>query len=410
VTFTSVPQPSTLLGPNPLLAVPGRAGRPCGRVDAPTSASADHLNSPPIAPSFYISAWVTDDQDGSVFEEHVPLLYSARYLRMLGSTQEFTVLFLDGYRRLPAGYVTELARLGFHVVDVSGDYRAVAAPYSALDRFGSYEKLCFLRWRVLERYLETERVQGQVLHVDGDVMFGATPERISAECAGRTFVQQGCPFFAAIADNDWLRVYADELERFSRDISGYSARAWEERVGWNGGCHAWVGWWERDPLSSDQDLIQYLIHSGKLPHTDPAEFRAASDLHYVHNPLYFHTHADLSLGKTSGVEFRSDGRACFVDGRQIAFWHFQQSFVHYMRQCEVLLRLRWPFVLPNPLESSDRTRRWVSRVVRPGSRASSYRVVRELALDPADARFGFADVFNRHAYWKRGFFSNGPAS
>ena len=174
----------------------------------------------------------------------------------------------------------------------------------------------------------------------------------SAECAGRTFVQQGCPFFAAIADNDWLGVYADELERFSRDISGYSARAWDERVGWNGGYHAWVGWWERDPLSSDQDLIQYLIHSGKLPHTDPAEFRAASDLHYVHNPLYFHTHADLSLGKTSGVEFRSDGRACFVDGRQIAFWHFQQSFVHYMRQCEVLLRLRWPFVLPHtPLSS-----------------------------------------------------------
>ena len=113
-----------------------------------------------------------------MFEEHVPLLYSARYLRMLGSTQEFTVLFLDGYRRLPPGYVTELAQLGFHVVDVSGDYRAIAAPYSALDRFGSYEKLCFLRWRVLERYLETERVQGQVLHVDGDVMFGATPERI----------------------------------------------------------------------------------------------------------------------------------------------------------------------------------------------------------------------------------------
>ena len=362
---------------------------------------------------FYISAWINEHQDASLLEESVPLLFSAKRLRALGSKAEVTVLFLAGYDRLPATYVADLERSGLHVLDFAGEIRKLEADYSPLSRFGSYEQMCFLRWLALDRHLEAERVTGQVFHVDGDVVLGVTPEQIAGECAGRTFVLQGCPAFTAVADRDWFRSYEEQLQRFSHDIDGYSATAWGERDGWRVSHLAkWAGSRNRRTISSDQDLMSHLIHTGRIPQSDPVELARGSRLYWMENPLYLHSHAQMQLGKTTSISFRSDGERCYVDGKQVALWHFQGYFVRYLNQVEALRRIGWPLRVPNDLESS-RIRKPLAAATRLGSlrsparaRAAVYRSLREINPGRTGAQMSLADVFNRRTYWKSGVFSD----
>lgn len=352
----------------------------------------------------YVSAWLAKDKDAAAFERSVPLLYNARRLRRMGSRAEATVLFLDGFDRLSPAYVGELAAEGFHVVDAAEGLREAEAAAPALRRFNRYEQLCFLRWLVLDGI--TAGSDGPVLHIDGDLVFGATPERVVASLAGRTLVLQGCPALTSIADRDWFAIYAEELARFCRDIDGYSAAAWAKRPGWEvSHRERWAGSRFREVIGSDQDLISHLIHTERLPQADPRELVAAGDLYWAENPLYIHSHAELQLGRSSGLSFTTEGGSCFLDGREMAVWHMQSAFVRYLGRALALRRLRWPGRFPNDLESPRlarvlppvRARRWYV------DRLTVYESLRELNDDGGQLSFG--DVFDARRFWQAGVFS-----
>lgn len=353
---------------------------------------------------FYVSAWLGEGQDGSLFERSIPLLFTADHLRRIGSREEFTVLFLDGFERLPGSYVRDLAARGFDVVDASAQLRKAAAAYPGLQRFRTYERLCFLRWLVLD---EVAAGSDQPIHLDGDVVFGATPERVAESLAGRTLVLQGCPGLTAVGDRAWFGIYEEELDRFCRDVDGYSKAAWAAREGWEvSHQERWAGSRFREVISSDQDLISHLIHTGRLPQADPHEIAEESGMYWADNPLYMQSHARLQLGRRSGVTFACREGRCYLDSREIAVWHFQSDFVRYVSRVFALRRLGWPGRVPNDLESPRlarvlppiRRRRWQL------DRLAVYESLRE--LNDGLGERSLCDVFNARTYWVPEFFAN----
>jgi hypothetical protein len=359
---------------------------------------------------FVLFAWVNQDQGDASFEDRVPLLFLAHSVRSHASTERFCVLFLDGYDRLSSRYLSQLRALGFDAVDFCDELRWLARPFQHLEQFRRSEVLCFLRWLALEHYLRKEGIREHVIHVDADVFFNALPEEIAKDVEGLTFVLQGCPAFVSIASHNWFECYLEELRRFNRDIEDYSSAAWQQRPGWEQSYREkWAGHRDRRIISSDQDLISHLIHTDRIVQNSPLRFVKRLRLYYAENPLYFHDHAGIQLSKDQGLFFSSDGERCHVDGRKVAFWHFQSAFSEYLNAAIVLRSVHYRFRFPNHLESGG-FGLLLSRLARKAamSRRHIYGSLKELNPDNPNIRLSFAEIFNRRAFWKKGVFSNPP--
>ena len=356
----------------------------------------------------FIFAWLTEKQDSESFEHQVPLIFLGNYLKRKGWNQVFHLLFLDGFERLSGSFVAKLRAVGFEVINFSSEYQRLMRAFWKLERFGNYEMLCFLRWPALLHYLKANKIREQVFHFDGDVIFNASPKEIADDVAGLTFVLQGCPAFVSISNYDWLESYCGELSKFNDDIDGYSSKAWTERSGWEQSyTERWGGIWDRRILASDQDFINYLVHAGKIVQDNPQTFVKHLELYYTENPLYFNSHATIQLSRNRGLAFSSDGDTCYVEGRKIAFWHFQSDFSRYVNAAIVLHNIHYPFRFPNHLNGGiSRKLSLGARRVYPMTRSEIYGSLKELNSDKSDSSLSFADIFNCRSYWEKGVFAN----
>jgi len=359
----------------------------------------------------FIFAWLTEKDNVESFEHHVPLLFLGNYLKRKAWNQVFHVVFLDGFDRLSGNFVAKLRAVGFEVISLSSECRRLMRVFRNLERFGIYEMLCFLRWPMLLYYLGAGKIREQVFHFDGDVIFNASPQEITEDVAGLTFVLQGCPAFVSISNYDWLKSYCDELSKFNNDIEGYSSTAWSDRSGWEKSyIDRWAGMWDRRILGSDQDLINYLVHTGKILQDNPQTFVKDLELYYSENPLYFNSHASIQVSRNHGLSFSSDGTTCYVEGKKIAFWHFQSAFASYVNAAIVLHNMHYPFRYPNHLSGGSLSRKlWAgARRLHPMKRKEIYGSLKELNSDEFDGRFSFVDIFNCRSYWEKGVFVNLP--
>lgn len=359
----------------------------------------------------FIFAWLTEKDNVESFEHHVPLLFLGNYLKRKGWNQVFHVVFLDGFDRLSGNFVAKLRAVGFEVINLSSECRRLMRAFRNLERFGIYEMLCFLRWPMLLYYLGVDKIREQVFHFDGDVIFNASPQEITEDVAGLTFVLQGCPAFVSISNYDWLESYCAELSKFNNDIEGYSSTAWSDRSGWEKSyIDRWAGMWDRRILGSDQDLINYLVHTGKILQDNPQTFVKDLELYYSENPLYFNSHASIQVSRNHGLSFSSDGATCYVEGKKIAFWHFQSAFSSYVNAAIVLHNMHYPFRYPNHLSGGSFSRKlWAgARRLHPMKRKEIYGSLKELNSDELDGRFSFVDIFNCRSYWEKGVFVNLP--
>ena len=357
---------------------------------------------------FFIFAWLNENQDGDSFEEQVPLLFLGNHLRRQGSNQTFNIIFLEGYDQLSNSFISKLKAVGFNLINFSSECRRLMKAFQKLDRFGKTGMLWFLRWPALLHYVKAENIQKQIFHIDGDIIFNARPEEIANDVTGLTFVLQGCPAFVTITNYNWFECYCEELAKFHRDIEGYSALAWQERVGWEESYRErWAGSRDRRIISHDQDLLSHLIHTGRIIQDSPLEFVKRLSLFYMENPLYFDSNAKIQLSKDAGLEFSSDGNTCYVDNKKIAFWHFQSDFSRYVNAAIVLRNIHYPFRFPNHLNGGiSRKLSLGARRVYPMTRSEIYGSLKELNSDKSDSSLSFADIFNCRAYWEKGVFAN----
>ena len=266
------------------------------------------------------------------FEKFAPLEFNGERNRRLGSKAEFDVLFLEGLEQLSEGYRDRLSSLGYRLHDVQRSYEELKEAYSPLARFGDYEQKCFLRWLAIRDFCGGE----PFVHYDADIVFNATPEEIEADFAGLTFVLQGCPAYTRVSDPAWLTAYGVELDRFVADIEAYSAEAWRQRSALESVVRERNGaMWDRPILSSDQDLLQFLTVSGRLPQADAAAVNRSSSTALFQNPLAIgrdiHFRFPLSYARREGIDY--------INGRKVAFWHMQNDFCDYLGYATFLASL-----------------------------------------------------------------------
>ena len=260
------------------------------------------------------------------FEEKIPLNFIAQRYRSRNFKAKFDLLFLEGMEKLSADYLNDLNQNGFLAHDVSKIFNSYSKKYSTLDRFGDYEKKCFLRWLVLQEYFQGEKI----IHFDGDLILNEDPAAFLTKINGRTFVLQGCPAFTAINDPRWFCCYEENLDLLSKNIDEYSIKAWQEREGWRQSeTLKWAGQRNRQIITSDQDLISHLIHTDRIVQDNPKNIISDfSDYFLFENPLFFNLYSPWN--EYLPCQYLKDGEDERIGGKKVLFWHMQNDFVNYL--------------------------------------------------------------------------------
>lgn len=260
------------------------------------------------------------------FEQNIPLEYIALRYEKLGYATEFDVVVLSGFDNFSSGYKDSLSRSKFRLIDCGGLYKEAEFRNPSLARFGDYELKCFLRWIVLHELYQSE----PLIHYDGDVVCNENPGRIAELLTGRTFVLQGCPAFTCIGDPDrWYGVYRAALDEFTSDIEAYSSAAWYEREGWEQSENEkWAGQRFRKTISSDQDFLSHLIHTGKIIQDSPQSVLDSLRTYTMfENPLFINGYHPWNFERCT---YNRIGAVDYINGLRVLFWHMQCDFVHYL--------------------------------------------------------------------------------
>lgn len=268
------------------------------------------------------------------FENFVPLEFVGKRNLKLGFQNNINVLFLEGFSFLSSGYKDSLKSLGYVLHDVSDIYLKLDQKYRKLDRFGDYEKKCFLRWPVIETFFSNEKI----VHYDGDIIFNEDPKVILNKVKDKTFVLQGCPAFTVISDKIWFCQYKKELDFFAQDIEKYSADAWKKRIGWEVTFKTrWAGSRFRKIITSDQDFISHLIHTGSIKQDSVEDLSLRlNDYMFFENPLFIHNYHDnfpYAYKRDKGIDFFEYKREDVpgeIYKKKILFWHMQSCFNFYL--------------------------------------------------------------------------------
>jgi hypothetical protein len=308
---------------------------------------------------FYTTAWCTGDE--AIFRQSIPLESLGESMRHHGSSMPFTIVMLEGMHHLSPGYLRRLETLGFTLVDYQARFEEIIRDYPAIDNYYSrYERNCLLRW-VAIRQLAAEG-SGQCWHLDSDVILHTSLDELAADTGGKTFMLQGCPVLLSIADPDWFRAYEDNLAALNQDITGYSARAWAEREICKGRDARLANQTQyRNPIGSDQDLLEYLVSAQKIPQT-PAVSLYDSRYYFIQNGLDMNRwHAaqyrPAAAGPASGdplPRFIIDERQHLLIGaKQVPFTHFQNTFSLYTGIYLTIRQLHLPGALARKILSYD---------------------------------------------------------
>jgi hypothetical protein len=281
-------------------------------------------------------------------ENKIPTLWIGERNLKLGSKNDIDLVILDGFTNFTKDYLSQLENVGYNIINATNIFHTFSKKYSLLNRFGDYEKKCFLRWLVLENLYGDE----SVIHFDGDIVFNETPENLQKRFEKYTFVLQGCPALVSINNHNWYNQYVKNLNLFIDDIEKYSSDAWEKRTGWEISYRDnWAGSRYREIITSDQDLISHLLHIHDLPQEKPSTIiQKNQDIILFENPLYFFSHNMDCLP----FDYKRLGLIDYFNEKKVAFWHMQSNFSYYLRLayfwCYVL---KFKIKIQNDLEKSN---------------------------------------------------------
>jgi hypothetical protein len=291
---------------------------------------------------FYTAVWCLKDE--TAFKKSVPLGLLGESLKRFQSTIGFNIVVLEGIERLTPGYLSLLETLGFFVVDQQQRFRAIVARYPNISNFYShYERNCLLRWIVFKEMIaETNNHGRQFWHLDSDVVLHTSLDLLAADTREKTFMLQGCPAFLSVSNYQWFEQYERELNKLENDIIGYSAAAAAQKSELKKKDLNLVNQsLYRNPIGSDQDLLEYLVASKKIIQ-DTSERVFQSDFYYMENPLTLNIwHALQGNDKTTGFSMTEDTQLS-ISNRKVPFIHYQSTFTEYAGLFVALKKFRIP--------------------------------------------------------------------
>jgi hypothetical protein len=275
---------------------------------------------------FYTAVWCTrSEQD---FRTTVPLELLGESIKRHGSCASVTVVVLEGVERLSEKYLSLIRETyGFALIDFCQPFERILRQFPRIvAHYSRYERNCFLRWIVFKELFHGARFW----HLDADVILHTSLDALAADTAGKTFMLQGCPVFVSIADSTWFDLYEANLRALEADIFGYSATAFEQKhLCSTRDAELANQSLYRNPIASDQDLLEYLVSSGKIIQA-PAREIFNSRYYFVQNPLAIkvwheaQTANDEEAARSSFVP-NVDGTIS-IGPKKLAFTHFQDDF------------------------------------------------------------------------------------
>ena len=291
---------------------------------------------------FYTAAWCASDE--STFRREMPLDLLGDSLKRFGSGMGLYVVFLEGAERLSAGYLRSLEDRGLVLVDHSTAFGKIVAAYPNLGaRYSRYERNCLLRWIAFRELLEGHPDKpAQFWHLDGDVVLHTSLEELARDTAGKTFLLQGCPALLTVSDPGWFDIYEAHLKMMEKDLTEYSAAAAAEKLSDSSNDYREANYFfYRNPIGSDQDLLRFLVSSGRLPQ-DERSVIYRSRYFFIENPLTFNL-AGSDVGGEGKAIFRMTAEGKIRNGEKLVpFMHYQNDFARYAQLFLLLKRWKVP--------------------------------------------------------------------
>ena len=295
---------------------------------------------------FYTAVWCRTNEDD--FKKNIPFEALAESIKRYDSKVPFHVVFLEGIEKISEGYLSLLRGYGFTVIDYCSEFQNIVKQYPNLDRFYSqYERNCLLRWVAFHAIHKKNHGQ-QFWHLDSDVILHTSLNDLVHDTAGKTFMLQGCPVLLTISNHEWFSIYEKELSELNNDIIGYSNKAFQIK----GECksHDFELANEslyRNPIGSDQDLLEYLVSSKKI-HQDSRTAIFNSNYYFIQNALakkMWHkpqTDREVNFKHADNLEIQ-------IANKKVAFIHYQSTFTNYINTCLFLKRIGLPYSLIRPI-------------------------------------------------------------
>jgi hypothetical protein len=295
---------------------------------------------------FYTSVWCSDSE--SEFRRAIPLEILGESICRYGASTSFNVVILEGAEMLSDRYLRSLEVCGFKIIDYCASFRKIVQTYTEINRYYSrYERNCFLRWIAFkEIHLRNPGKHIQFWHLDSDVMLHTPLDDLAADTAGKTFMLQGCPVFVSISDPSWFELYESNLTQFDKDIAAYSNAAFVERNEClSRDAELLNQSLYRNPIGSDQDFLEYLVSSRKIPQAKGMDV-FNSQYYFIQNPLSINVWHTVQ----SGIDWKSqftmgrNGAIC-IGRKRVPFTHFQRTFAQhaavYLTSRRLLIPMRF---------------------------------------------------------------------
>ncbi len=304
---------------------------------------------------FYTAAWcvadnwnLSPDKNQTASElkmrKAVPFEFLGESSLGYGSRSKITIVMLEGHSCLSAEYIAELERLNFRVINYEESFKKIISLFPNIDQaYNTFERNCFLRWLAFKDVSEKDGIS-HFLHIDSDLVLYTSLEEIAEETKNKTFMLEGCPAFVSISESNWFDTYETELRKLEENNNSYSdaAAATKETVQKNDEEMCNTSTW-RNPIGSDQDLLEYLVAVGKIYQTAAKEI-FNSKLFLIENPLLL-KHWSHVQGIREGEEIMEKNGSIYYGSKKIAFTHYQGTFslyanifaiVHYMFPWNIL--------------------------------------------------------------------------
>ncbi len=278
---------------------------------------------------FYTAVWCNTNETD--LKKNIPFELLAQSIKRYGSTTKFKVVFLEGIEKISNEYFTLLENSGFTIIDYCEQFLKIVEQYPSLHKYYSnYERNCFLRWIAFQNIHEKELGNNsQFWHIDSDVILHASLDELCHDTAGKTFMLQGCPVFVSVSNFEWFRTYEKELKELNDDIIGYSNKAFQKRDEYRLFDLSLVNEsLYRNPIGSDQDMLQYLVSSRKI-YQDNNQLVFNSKFYFIQNALSIRMWHGAQVKQSSYFE-SGDNLEINVAEKKLAFVHYQSTFSNYI--------------------------------------------------------------------------------
>ncbi len=289
---------------------------------------------------FYTFVWTNPDYS---LDNQVPLKLLSDSVCQTGTkNRQLNIVFLEGMQYVKDEYIESLENPNVKVIDYESRFKEIKLAYSKIfAHYSVFESYCFLRWICMAE-LVAETGLEQMWHIDSDVILHVSLDAIAADTKGKAFMLEGCPVLTSITHHSWFTIYKKNLQELIEDPVLYSERAYQHRNTYRKLDKLLCNQSNyRNPLGSDQDLLQYLIGSGTLPQEN-AETIFSDGYYYIQNPLQLNDWCSFQGSVHSGSFHSCNGVVIVNEERQMAFTHFQGNFSTYCNVFYFLHRLKAP--------------------------------------------------------------------